>query len=163
MQIEVTQINWKIIGIDALIIASACLIPALSHLTAQPLYYADPMRWLLLAGLLVVANKKNGYLLAVALPLIACLLSGMPAPVKAVIIMVELTANVAIFHLLEKKIAVFSAMLLSIVAAKIIYYALKALIIAPTSLISTNVWLQTFIVVLMSIVFAGVRKQFASK
>ena len=123
--------------IDAALLAGACLIPAASHLFALPLYHLDPMRWLLLASLLVGAHhgamKTNGLLMAVLLPLVSCMIVGMPTFPKAMLMVAELTTNVAIFALLAPKVTGFfqtmSAMAASILGAKIVYYSLKVLLI----------------------------------
>lgn len=154
MQIVVNRINWKVVAADVLLVGAACLIPAFSHLTALPLYKVDPMRWLLLAGLLLSARRANGYVLAVALPLVACLLSGMPAPAKAFVIAIELSANVAIYQLLEKRLPVLPAMLLAILGAKAVYYLLKWLVLSPDTLVGTGLWLQLGTTVAMCVLFA---------
>lgn len=153
MQITVSNNNWKTVALDVVLIAAACFVPALSHLTALSLYHADPMRWLLLAGVLLAVDKRNGYILAVALPLVACLLSGMPTPAKALIIAVELSVNVALLQWLRTKMHVLPAVLLSIVSAKIVYYGLKALILTPTVLISTAWSTQIIVIAAICIAF----------
>ncbi|MDY5969583.1 MAG: hypothetical protein SPJ13_06190 [Bacteroidales bacterium] len=153
MQIVLERFNWKIVSADLLLVGAACLIPAVSHITALPLYKVDPMRWLLLAGILLSARRGNGYVLAAALPLVACMVSGMPTPVKAFIMALELGANVALFHILEKKVPVLPAMLLAILGAKMVYYLLKWIVLSPTVLISTNVWMQLMLMVAMSLFF----------
>ena len=147
--------NWKVAAADALLVTAACLIPAASHLVGWPLYKLDPMRWLLLAGVLLGTTRGNGYLVALLMPMAACLISGMPAPpAKAAIIAVELCANVAIYQLISKRMPAMPAMLLAIVGAKGVYYALKGWLLAPAVLIDTNVWLQLGMAVAMSLLFA---------
>lgn len=155
MQLVQTKINTKAIGIDALLLCAICLVPVFSHLTALPLSALDPMRLALLGGMLLVSDRRNAYLLAVALPMASCLLSGMPTPATALIMAVELSANVALFALLSDKwgMKLFPAMLLSIVAAKGVYYALKALVLAPAVLVSTSLWLQMAVALLLALAF----------
>lgn len=141
-------------ALDVVLIVAACFIPALSHLTALPLYHADPMRWLLLAGVLLVADRRNGYILAVALPMMACLLSGMPGFAKTLIIALELSVNVALLQWLKGKMHTLPAVLLSIIGSKIVYYGFKALVLAPAVLVSTAWTTQLIVVVAMSIVYA---------
>jgi hypothetical protein len=49
-----------------------------SPLNQYPIYLADPMRIVLLAGLLLTRNLKNGILLAVTIPLFSSLVIGHP-------------------------------------------------------------------------------------
>lgn len=161
MQLVQTKINTKVIGIDVLLLGVMCLVPTFSHLTTLSLSALDPMRIALLAGMLLVTDRRNAYLLAVALPLVSCALCGMPTPAKALIMAVELSANVALFSLLSDKmnLKVFPAMLLSIVGAKVVYYALKALVLSPAVLVSTSLWLQLALTMVFAIIFATVIKK----
>lgn len=151
---------------DAALLAGACLIPAASHLLAFPLYHLDPMRWLLLGALFVGARhnsiKRNGLIMAVLLPLISSLIVGMPSITKALLMMAELTANVAFFCWFGKKanstLATFGSFLASVMAAKVVYYGVKAVMIAGGvmmgSLISTAVTTQIAVAVVLSGVVA---------
>ena len=72
----------RLVATDAAMLALACLIPAASHLLAVPLYRLNPMLALLLAGMLLGKDWRNGLLLAVLLPSVSCLVTGMPAAPK---------------------------------------------------------------------------------
>ena len=73
--------------------------------------------------------------------------------------MVELLANVALFVWMNKRMkSVFGAMLLSIVCSKVLYYALKWVLISTTlldmSFISTGFGYQLLVAVGIAAVFA---------
>ena len=140
---------------DAALIAAACLIPAVSHLTALPLYMLNPMLALLLAGMLLGKDWRNALVLAVLMPAVNCLVAGMPTAAKMVCMVAELATVAGLFHLLSRRWAVLPAVLVSVVAAKIVYYALKAVVIAPAVLIGTAWWMQLGAVVLWGGVFAA--------
>lgn len=147
-------INRKILLVDAALVAGACLIPAASHLLALPLYMLDPMRWLLLAAMLVGLRSdnllSNGLLMALLLPLTSSLVVGMPALSKALVIVAELGVNVALFALISKKTNAFVALLLSILAAKGVYYLLKAALLDGV-LVNTPWMLQVVVAFAMSL------------
>ena len=140
---------------DAALIAAACLIPAVSHLTALPLYMLNPMLALLLAGMLLGKDWRNALVLAVLMPAVSCLVAGMPTAAKMVCMVAELATVAGLFHLLSRRWAVLPSVLVSILAAKVVYYALKAVVIAPAVLIGTAWWMQLGAVVLWGGVFAA--------
>lgn len=151
----------RMVGIDILLLVAAYIIPAVSHLFAFPVYYFDPMRIILLTGLLLTANHKNAYVLAVTLPLFSFLVSGHPVFPKNLLIMAELAANVALFVWMGKRMkSVFAAMLFSIICSKILYYALKGLLISTAlldmSFISTGLGYQLLVAVGIAAAFACV-------
>ena len=129
-------------ALDATLLTLACLIPAASHLLAVPLYMLNPMLALLLAGMLVGRDWRNALMLAVLMPLASFLLTGIPAAPKMVCMMAELATVAGIFHLLSRRWTVLPAVLVSILAAKGVYYAMKAIILAPAVLVGTAWWMQ---------------------
>lgn len=154
-----TTVKTKAIGryaiMDAALIAAACLIPAVSHLTALPLYMLNPMLLLLLAGILLGKDWRNALVLAVLMPVVSCLVVGMPAAPKMVCMVAELATVAGLFHLLSRRWAVLPAVLVSVVAAKVVYYALKAVIVAPAVLVGTEWWMQVIAVLLWAGLFAA--------
>ena len=149
----------RTIGIDILLLAAAYVIPAVAHLYAFPVYYFDPMRVILLTGLLLTADRRNAYILAVTLPLFSFLVSGHPVFPKNLLIMAELAANVAFFAWMGKRIkSVFAAMLLSIICSKVLYYALKGVLVSTAlldmSFISTGLGYQLLVAVGIAAAFA---------
>ena len=141
--------------LDALLVAAVSLTPLFSHWLAVPLYRLDPMRFCLLAGMLLVADKRHAYLLALLLPVLSCLFAGMPAPMAAFIIAIELSVNVMLFYGLQKVLPAWAAMLLSIAVSKGVYYLLKSMLIAPAVLVGTSLWLQLCLALLYTLLFVA--------
>ena len=137
---------------DVLLVAAACLIPTASHAFAIPLYTLNPMLALLLAGMLVSGDRRNALLLAVAMPLVSCLVAGMPEAPKMFCMMAELSAVVLLFGWLKGKWSVLPSVLVAILGGKAVYYALKAVILG--SFAGTSLWLQLAMVLLWGGLFA---------
>ena len=146
--------------LDTVLVTLACLVPAASHLFAVPLYVANPMLALLLAGLLIGRDWRNALVLAVLMPLVSCLLTGMPAAGKMVCMMAELATVATMFGVLSRRWKVLPAVLVSVVAAKGVYYGLKVMVLAPAVLVGTEWWMQLGAVVLWSGLFAMLYKKF---
>lgn len=143
--------------IDLFIITFIYFLPALSHLTALPLYYLEPMRVAMLFAI-IHTGKKNALIIAVTLPIFSLLVSSHPGFLKAILITGELLVNLLLFYSLSRKINVFSAALLSIIISKLLYYCAKYIFIQTqlidSGLISTPLSVQLIIAVLVSI-YAG--------
>lgn len=150
----------KFAVLDTVLVALACLVPAASHLFAVPLYMANPMLALLLAGMLIGKDWRNALVLAVLMPLVSCLLTGMPAAGKMVCMMAELATVATMFGVLSRRWKVLPAVLVSVVAAKVVYYALKAVVVAPVVLVGTEWWMQLAAVLLWGGLFAMLYKKF---
>lgn len=146
--------------LDTVLVTLACLVPAASHLFAVPLYVANPMLALLLAGMLFGRDWRNALVLAVLMPLVSCLLTGMPSAGKMVCMMAELATVATMFGVLSRRWKVLPAVLVSVLAAKVVYYALKAVVVAPVVLVGTEWWMQLGAVVLWSGLFAMLYKKF---
>lgn len=142
----------RTIVVDALLLTTACLVPTLSHLFAFPLYHLNPMLLVLLAGMLLVPGKRNALLLALLLPLVSMMAVGMPTPLKALCMMAELSAVVFISG--RFSVQGFGSMLLAIIGGKVVYYLLKALLLAPAVLVSTPVLTQLIVAVAAAMLFA---------
>lgn len=130
------------------------LVPAVSHLLSLPVYLIEPMRLMLILAM-VHTSKSNAYLLALTLPLFSLVISGHPVFPKMLLIAFELSMNVFLFYILAKRIKfVFPAILLSIVISKMLYYALKFLLIQlaviETGLITTPILVQVIMTFLFS-------------
>lgn len=145
--------------LDTVLVTLACLVPAASHLFAVPLYVANPMLALLLAGMLFGRDWRNALVLAVLMPLVSCLLTGMPAAGKMVCMMAELATVATMFGVLSRRWKVLPAVLVSVLAAKGVYYGLKAMVLAPAVLVGTEWWMQLAAVVLWSGLFAMLYKR----
>ncbi len=146
--------------LDTVLVTLACLVPAASHLFAVPLYVANPMLALLLAGMLFGRDWRNALVLAVLMPLVSCLLTGMPAAGKMVCMMAELATVATMFGVLSRRWKVLPAVLVSVVAAKGVYYGLKAMVLAPAVLVGTEWWMQLAAVLLWGGLFAMLYKKF---
>lgn len=133
---------------DMALLGVACLVPSVSHLLALPLYMLNPMLALLLVGLLIGRDWRNALVLAVLMPLVSSLVTGMPAAPKMVCMMAELATVATMFGWLQRKWAVLPAVLTAVLAGKVVYYALKAVVIAPAVLVGTAWWMQLGAVVL---------------
>lgn len=148
-----------LIALDACLLTLACLVPAVSHITALPLYMFNPMLALLLAGMLFGRDWRNALVLAVLMPLVSCLLVGMPAAPKMVCMVAELATVTGLFHLLSRRWAVLPSVLVSILVAKVVYYATKALVVAPAVLVGTDWKIQLLVVMLWGGLFALLYKR----
>ena len=159
---------------DAAALLFIYLVPTLSHLTAVPFYLIDPMRLAVLGALLATRNWKNALVLAVTLPLFSSALGMHPVFPKCVLIAVELAANVLLFVWLARVfgrdangrgvhtvavngLRVGAAAFVSIVLSKVLYYALKALVLSAgllqMELISTGLWIQFVVAIIISVAF----------
>ncbi|MBP3762595.1 MAG: hypothetical protein J6I49_01800 [Bacteroidales bacterium] len=150
------------VAVDAVLVAAACLVPAASHAMAYPLYTLNPMFAMLLAGVLVGRRagmeRVNALLLAVAMPLVSHLLVGMPAGDRVFCMMAELAVVAALVPVLARRWHALPAVMVAALAGKVVYYALKALLLAPAVLIGTDWMLQIFALLLWGGLFAMVYK-----
>ena len=160
---KMTNIKTKTITrtviLDASLVTMACLIPAASHLLAVPLYMLNPMLALLLAGIALGKDWRNGLALAVLLPAVSCLLTGMPAADKMVCMMAELLTVAGLFAQFSNRWKTLPAVLTAVVAGKVVYYVLKAVIIAPAVLVGTAWWMQLGAVLVWCGLFALLYKR----
>ena len=140
--------------VTAALLTAACLIPSASHMLALPLYMLNPMLALLLAGILLSLDWRNALALAVLLPLVSFLMTGMPAAPKMLCMMAELATVAAATSLLGRRWAALPSVLVAIVAGKVVYYLLKAIVIAPAVLVGTDWKLQLLSVLLWGGLFA---------
>lgn len=150
--------HLRTVIIDAALIVLLCLTPALSHFFGVSYHYFEPMRIALFAGLLLVDDKRNGYLLAALLPVASMLISGMPTPPICALMVLELILNVFIFHLITKvSKSAFVGMLTGIVLSKVVFRLLKWGVISQgmmqTSELIANWQLQLIVAVVFATVF----------
>ena len=159
-----TKTLTRFVGLDAALVALACMVPAASHVLALPLYMLNPMLALLLAGLLLgermlAGGWRNALVLAVLMPLVSCFVVGMPTAGKMLCMMAELATVALLFGWLKSRWSVLPAVLVSVLAAKGVYYGLKALVLAPAVLVGTAWWMQLAAVLLWCGVFAMLYKR----
>ena len=145
--------------IDIALLAALYLLPTLSHLMALPLYKLEPMRIALVVALLFT-HRANAYFIAWTVPLASFMLSGHPELFKAVLIGIEYSVLVAAYGFLAqgRKWSPFLALVLAILAGKLVYYGLKALSLnaglLEGNLVSTPVQTQAILAVATAAVFA---------
>ena len=166
---------------DAVALLFVLVVPALSHMTSVPFYLLDPMRLAVLGALLASRSRVNGLVLAVALPLLSFAISGHPVFPKCLVIAAELSVNVLFFSWLVKAftarpsfsssygaaedlarsaapVRIGLAAFISILLSKAFYYGLKALVLGAglmqMELVSTALWVQLVVAVLISAGFA---------
>lgn len=145
----------KAIVFDIFSVLIIYFIPVISHLTALPIYYFEPMRILLILAL-IHTSRNNAFILALTLPLFSFAVSAHPSLIKTGLITIELLLNVISFFwfstMIKKR---YVNIALSIIASKSIYYLLKYVLISASllgmGLISTPFYFQIAVTVLLSI------------
>ena len=147
--------NILSIVLDFTALAFIYFVPTLSHLVSMPLYFMEPMRLMLILAL-VHTNKTNAFILALSLPLFSYLVSAHPVFPKMILITFELSLNVLLFYLLNRKIKkIFLAILLSIILSKTAYYIIKfgllKMLILKGGLVSTPLFIQ----LVTTLIFSG--------
>ena len=150
---------------DFAVLTFIYLIPTISHLIAFPLYYLDPMRFVLIFALLHT-SKRNTFIIAITLPLFSFLISSHPSIIKAGLLSTELLLNVILFFILFSKTnSRVISLAFSIVISKIIYYLLKYIAIESgvlaDRLFSTPFYYQAIVILIISL-YVFIFEQFRS-
>lgn len=140
---------------DIMILASIYFLPAISHLLALPLYYLDPMR-IALVFVLLHTSQRNTFIIALTLPLFSFLISAHPSLIKSGLITTELLLNVFLFFILFRKTdSRVTALFISIILSKTVYYFLKYVTIESgilsDNLFSTPFYFQNITLLLISL------------
>lgn len=140
---------------DIVILAFIYLLPAISHLLVFPLYYLDPMRFVLIFALLHT-SKRNTYIIALTLPLFSFLISSHPSIIKAGLLSTELLINVILFFILFSKTnSRIISLIFSILISKVIYYIIKFVLIdtgvLADRLFSTPFYYQAIVILIISL------------
>lgn len=119
----------KPVVFDLMALTVIYMVPVFSHLFAVPLYYAEPMRLMLVLSIMFT-SKRNAFIIAATLPLFSMITSGHPVFYKALIMSGELLLNAILyFFFVEKLKNKFTSMALSIFMSKGAYYGLKILLL----------------------------------
>ncbi len=144
----------KSIVFDLIALLAIYLLPAISHLLGFPLYYLEPMRIMLILAI-VHTSRKNGYLIALTLPLFSMIISAHPSLIKTSLITGELLLNVWLFFFLSEKLSSKTlGIFLSIIASKIFYYLIKLILITSVlmsgEVISTPIYIQLIMLFVLS-------------
>lgn len=148
----------RIVIVDTILVSLVLIVPIVVHALGMSTRFIEPMRISLFASVFIVSDKRNSYLLAATLPLISMCVTGIPMWYKAVLMSFELSANIFLYyHLCSKKVNPFSAVLLSIIISKAIYYFIKYILIQlaifhQEALIG-NVIPQLFVALSIAIIF----------
>jgi len=130
-------------------------VPAISHMLKLPVYFAEPMR-LMLILMLLHTTKRNAYIIAITLPVFSFLISAHPVPPKMMLITAELVLNVFLFYFLVNKIkSVPAAVLTSIIGSKAFYYLVKFGLVNTAIISSGLVGIPIYMQVIMAFVFTG--------
>ena len=141
--------------IDAVLLVLLFLTPAITHYLGVSYHYFEPMRVALFLGLLMVNDKRNGYLLAALLPVSSMIVSGMPIPPICALMVIELMLNVFLFHLLTKVTkSAFVGMFAGILVSKIVFRLLKCLVITNDALQASVVLANWQLQLIMSFALA---------
>ncbi len=148
--------------IDAVLLCIVYFIPVISHFSPVPIYLFDPMRFVLLAGLLLTRNNANVFFLAITIPVFSSFLVGHPTFIKAILISVELTINILLFIRFSNRSNLHAvvALFLSIILSKMVYYFLKFILIKfgilDGILFSTSLYVQFGVVLLITFIFSAI-------
>lgn len=153
-EISLKRENKRSIFLDVLALIFIYFVPTISHLLSLPIYYIEPMRIVLILAL-THTTKQNAFILALTLPLFSFLISAHPVLPKMILITFELNLNVYLFFLFAKKLKNnFTAILLSIIASKLVYYIIKfgliEFAVLKSGLISTPILIQAIMILLFS-------------
>lgn len=145
--------NIKSLIINLAGILLVCFLPAISGLLNFPFYLFEPMRVIIIVSI-VHSSKKNSYLLAVLLPLISFVFSNHPSIAKTFILSGDLLLNIFLFFFFKKSYNIFLSMAFSITLSKLAYYMAKYLLIEFSllegELVSTPIYIQLLIIILLS-------------
>lgn len=149
----------KTICIDITILSIIYFVPTFCHLLNFPLYIMDPMRVMLFIGYFLVRDKKNAFILAITLPLVSTICSGHPIFPKFILIMLELSLNIALLLYFSRYLKnYFIPILFSIFLSKLFYYTLKYICVSygllHTHLIDTPIAIQVAMMIAISLLFA---------
>lgn len=139
---------------DAVALSLIYFIPALSHMLNVPLYLFEPMRIILILSI-AHTNRTNAILLALTLPFVSFVFSGHPVLVKSLLMTGELVLNVWLFFAFSRIVSnSFIRMMSSIILSKLIYYAVKMILIntalLSSDLVSSPIIYQVIITLLLS-------------
>jgi hypothetical protein len=129
-------------------------LPDISKLLNFQFYLFEPMRVIVIVSI-VLSSKKNAYILAILLPIFSFLFSNHPSITKTIILSGELLLNIFLYFKFKKSYNNdFLWMAVSIVLSKFTYYLAKYFLIELSllkgDLISTPIYIQLLIIILLS-------------
>jgi len=153
------QKHSRVIFLDLSVFIALYLLPSIAHILPLPIYLLEPMRICVFAGYLLSKSTYNAVFLAVTIPIFSFLTTGHPLFYKAVLISLELSANIVIFIFLYRKWHIHGlfSIVVSIILSKLLYYAFKYVLIQygfiSGSLVSTGIVNQIIAMIILSVVF----------
>ncbi len=163
MNISLNYQFTRFLSWDIVILTIIYFVPTISHLLSFPLYLLDPMRIAVLGSLLFLRDKSNAFVLAASLPLFSYFVGGHPILLKSVLISMELIVNVTILLCLKNKVKnIFTAVLLSILLSKLMYYFVKYMLISlgflNMEMLTTPLLIQVGVTLFISIMYTIIYK-----
>ena len=153
----------KTLAIDFFALLAIYFVPVLSHLTALPIYFIEPMRIMLILAL-AHTTKRNSYLIALTLPVFSFLVSAHPSLVKSLLMSFELGLNIWLFYFIAKRVSNnFVSMFASIAASKIFFYGVKFTLVGlalwSSSLVTIPILMQLVMTIILSVyIYFALRK-----
>ena len=110
-----------------LFLTFALVIPTITHRLGLNYLVAQPMHWMILfAGL--TYGPISGLIIGALIPVVSFLISGMPMAMNLPLMIPELAIYDFIAGLLKQKITAFGALAVSLIAGRIVYLSLFAMI-----------------------------------
>jgi len=124
------QLSFKtkkaILG-QCLFLTFALVIPTITHRLGLNYLIAQPMHWMILfAG--ITYGAVSGLIIGASLPIISSLISGMPVAMMLPLMIPELAVYGLIAGLLKKRITAFGSLAVSLIAGRVVYLVLIAII-----------------------------------
>ena len=138
-----------------LFLTFALVIPTITHRLGLNYLVAQPMHWMILfAGL--TYGPISGLILGASIPIASFLTSGMPLVINLPLMIPELAVYGFIAGLLKQKITAFGALTVSLIAGRVVYLLLFAMIgrlNVPASEYIQMIWMPGLLAVVLQIVF----------
>ena len=128
--IAYTQISAKtkkaILG-QVLFLTLALVLPTITHRLGLNYLVAQPMHWMILfAG--ITYGPISGLILGASIPIVSFLITGMPIPMNLPLMIPELAVYGLVAGLLKQKTTAFGSLAISLIAGRIVYLALFAMV-----------------------------------
>jgi hypothetical protein len=128
--IAYTQISMKtkraILG-QVLFLTFALVLPSITHRLGFNYLVAQPMHWMILfAG--ITYGPISGLIIGASIPIVSFLITGMPIPANLPLMIPELAVYGLVAGLLKQKVTAFGSIAISLIAGRVVYLALIAII-----------------------------------
>ncbi|OGD73997.1 MAG: hypothetical protein A2Y64_06045 [Candidatus Coatesbacteria bacterium RBG_13_66_14] len=122
--------GWRAILANMGLLASALVLPAMTHVLDAPVRWLLPMHWpVILAGL--VYGWRGGLAVGALAPLVSFTLSGLPSPIILPVMVAELATYGFLAGLLRERFSLNGHLAagLAIIAGRLSYMGLAALMV----------------------------------